>query len=109
MADESRNERLRNISVEQINDTYRRGYIVAGSRNQILRDKAHAELEGLVGDKGYARSILEETVKEVQKGWDNLKEATLRVPDNTKPGAELYYLGLAVWGQIQMLSSVFTA
>src|SRR5574342_194772 len=115
MTPQQRKERLLATSVEDIQDTYQKGYITALDRNKILREKATVGLEKTLEDKGYLGAIYAESIKNLQAGWDNLKEAATRTPTQGHSGQalnvknELYYVGLAMWGQIQMLTSVINA
>ena len=103
-----RQKKLRAISVDDIQDTYARGYMTALDKNKLIREKAHAAVAGSLEENGYLKAVLERSVHHVQAGWDNMKEAIVRHPSNSVK-TEAYYAGLAVWGQIQMVSSVFSA
>lgn len=106
LADKQR--RLQEITVEDINDVYRSGKITAKQKNDLIREKAHATVAGTLEHDGYLMGIVSRTVEHLTHGWDNLKEALIRDPtDSVK--TEAYYAGLAVWGQIEMASSLFSA
>lgn len=113
MAELSRSEKFRKISVDDIEHTYRMGHITAYEKNQLLREKGHAELDGLLEEKGYLKGIFEQSIRNIQKGWDNVKEAIVRHPTegtiDERIKGEAYYAGLAVWGQLQMLTSISSA
>ena len=113
MAELSRYEKYRRMSVDDIEETYRMGYITAFQKNTLLREKTHAELDGLLEEKGPFKAIYERSIQNVQKGWDNLKEAIVRKPTEGTVGeqikGEAYHAGLAVWGQIQIVTAISSA
>src|SRR5512146_1226324 len=115
MPTSSRRDVLLASSTEQIERLYRRGQITALQKNTWLREKAGYELETAIADKGYLGAIWSQSIKNLQQGLDNLKEAATRTPTTGLGGADLnvkneaYYVGLAVWGQIQMLTSAMSA
>ncbi len=108
MATLTRVEKLLRFSAEDIEDRYRRGRLTAAQRNDLMRERARAELDRAIDDKGVMKTVVERTVHHVQKGWDNLKESIVRDPTN-EVKTELYYAGLTVWGGVQILSSIFNA
>src|SRR6516165_7830851 len=111
------------ISVDDINDTYRKGYITAAQRNQVLRDKATDTLENTIQNQGILKSYFTQTVKHVQAAWDDyVKMADEYVPaqagskqQNTIGGAAnetlqtLKNAGRVIWDQIGALTAPFTA
>ncbi len=103
-----RDKKLRAVSVDDINDVYRRGYVTAMDKNKLMREKAHNTVKGSLESNGYAMAVVERSIKHLTDGWENMKEAIVRHPTN-EVKTEAYYAGLAVWGQIQMVSSVFSA
>lgn len=109
----SRSEQLKAVSVEDINDTYKRGYLTALDRNKLLLEKAHQTVAGSLEEHGYLKAVLQQSIQHVQEGWDNLKESVVRQPTEGTVGeqikGEAYYAGLAVWGQMQVVFSVMNA
>jgi hypothetical protein len=103
-----RQKKIQALSVEDINETYKRGYMTALDKNKLMREKARATVAGSLESNGYAMAIVERSMKHVIDGWDNMKEAIVRQPTN-EVKTEAYYAGLAVWGQLQIVSSVFSA
>jgi hypothetical protein len=108
MAEPTRTERLERTTPEAIEEAYRRGYITAASRDKLLREKARTTVAGLLEEKGFFGAVFAQTMKNLQAGWDNLKEAAIREP-TSEARTELYFTGLAVWGEIQVLTSAFAA
>ncbi len=104
-----RKQLLREITPEDIEDTYRKGLSTAGERNDLMREKGRSVVADLLEEKGFLGAVVERTVKHVNDGWDNLKEAALRDPTGESPREALYFVGLAMWGEIQILASVFNA
>jgi len=101
-------QKIRAIRLEDIEDTYRKGYITAQDRNNLVREKARATVGQVLEDEGYFGAILKQTIQHLNDGWENLKESSIREPTGDVR-TELYYVGLAMWGQIQMLTSAFNA
>lgn len=108
MAEATTKDILKRTTPEQIADAYQKGKITAGSRNKILRAKARSTLEGTLEDEGMVKAILSRTLLHIQEGWENLKPSLTEVP-SASPGEEAKRLGLALWGEIQILGSIFTA
>lgn len=104
-----RKQLLREITPEDIEDTYRKGLSTAGERNDLMREKGRSVVAELLEEKGFLTAVMERTVKHVNDGWANLKEAALRDPTDETPREALYFVGLAMWGEIQILASVFNA
>ena len=112
-AEPSRAEKLRAVSAADIEDTYRRGYITAGDRNRVMREKAHATIEEALGEQGYLKAIFTQTLVHAQEGWDLFKaQATRERTDKGTPEAarqDIEAVAKAVWAQIQMLTAPFMA
>jgi len=104
-----RKELLRQTTPEEIEDTYRAGLTTAAERNDLMREKGRSVVADLLEEKGFLGAVMERTVKHVNDGWANLKEAALRDPTDETPREALYFVGLAMWGEIQILASVFNA
>ena len=105
---EERNVKLRAVSSNDIEEVYRKGYITAGDRNKLVHEKARATIGGLLEEEGFFKAIFSRTIQHIQDGWENLKESITREP-TMEVGTEAYNIGLALWGQIQILTSGFNA
>lgn len=99
---------LEDISVEDINQSYRDGYRSATDKNNLLRMKAELTVGQMLDQKGYLGAILERTVQHLNEGWDNLKEAATHDPSESTL-KNFKAAGQAFWGQIQMLTSLMNA
>lgn len=97
---------LRNVSADDIEDTYRRGYITTKQRNDLMRDKAKSVITSTLEKDGYFMAVYGAWIKEIQKGWDNF---TLEMGNDAKDHSFLRNVGLSIWGQIQMAMSPITA
>ena len=104
---ESKNPLLE-ISVEQINQRYKDHYITAAERNTLLRQKARAEVDKALGNDGFASAVLRKTIENVQEGWDNIKQGATDDP-NRGPVGDIKEAGRALWGTLQVVTSVFNA
>lgn len=100
--------KLKDITVDDIIDTYKQGYLPANAKNDLLRRKAESTLAEMVDDKGYLGAVLTRTIEHVQAGWDDLKSAAIR-PREEGVKDDIKAVGRAIWGQVQMLTSVFNA
>lgn len=100
--------RFKEVTVDDINATYRNGLITAAQKNDLLRRKAAVTLEETMGEKGFFGSILERTIKNAQDGWDNVVEAAQNDPTKSS-WQNIKAIGQASWGQIQILTSLFNA
>lgn len=128
MAEKTKDQNLDMITADDVVQMYKNKEISAADRNYILRQKGHRELTKLIEDKGYIQAILERTVKHANEGWDNIVKAaqhdttpTISNKENLKDKTqlasdvsadvkrELYYAGMAMWGQVQILTSIFSA
>lgn len=106
MAEATRQEKLKRITVEHIDGAYRAGQITAGDRNKLMREKAHSTVAGVLEEEGFVKAIFTQTIKHIQEGWDNLKSGLVVEPGKA-PGARE---GLtALWGSIQVLTSAVSA
>lgn len=108
MAEATRQEKLKRITVEQIDGSYRAGQITAGDRNKLVREKARTTVDGVLEEQGFVKAIFTQTVKHIQEGWENLKGAAVREQTGDIK-EELKQAGLAMWGQIQILTSAVNA
>jgi Sec-independent protein translocase protein TatA len=95
-------------SADDINATYRAGYITAAERNDKMRRLAGDQLANILLDQGYAKAMLHQTVKHIQEGWDNFVEATTAGQDKSV-GENFKNYGKAIWGEIQILTSAINA
>lgn len=110
----SRHVQLQKTSVEDITKAYTDGRITYAEKKQFLQEKAVQVNADAFGDSGYLHAVYRKTLEQIQKGMENLKEAATHdsgeggsVPINIRN--EAYYVGLAIWGQIQILNSIPTA
>ncbi|MGH9428511.1 MAG: hypothetical protein ACRD2L_19665, partial [Terriglobia bacterium] len=101
-------ENLKEMSPEQIEQVYRLGKVTVAQRNKMLRKKGQLTVDQLLDEHGYPRVVAERTWHHFQKGWENFVEAATREP-TLDPGTESYGALLAMWGQVQMLTSPLTA
>src|SRR3989304_613630 len=72
MAELTRAERLKRVTAENIENTYRRGYITAAHPNKLMREKAPSTVGGLLGGDGFFLAIWERTIQHLQEGWDQI-------------------------------------
>lgn len=99
---------LKDITADDINDTYKKGYIPASRKNELMRRKAESTVAELLDDKGYFNAIIERTIEHVQKGWDDFTQLD-HDPEKAGVGGELKSIGQRIWGEVQVLTSVFNA
>jgi hypothetical protein len=107
-----RNKELVAVPVDSINEAFARGYITAGQRNGIMREKAHAVVNEMIQEKGFFGAVLAKSLKHIQDGFDNIKDAVVReVPADKMEAfkADMMASGQAIWGQVQVLTGVFSA
>lgn len=107
-----RNKELVAVPVEKINEAFKRGYITAAQRNGIMREKAHAVTNEMIQEQGFFGAVLTKSIKHIQEGFDNIRDAVVReVPPDKMEAfkADMLASGQAIWGQIQVLTGIFTA
>lgn len=100
---------LKRLTVEQITDTYRKGYITAAQQNDILRRKAQVTMDTRLDEDGYAMTVFRTWIGEIQQGWDN---ATLSMGSDPQQAMEQGVIAgslQSMWGQIQILIAPFVA
>jgi hypothetical protein len=99
-----RQRKLQEATVDAINKKYYDGAINQRQRNALLIEKAHATTAGMLAKEGPVVAIYHKTIEHMVKGWDNILEAATR-------GDHLYVynVGLALWGQVQIVTSAFSA
>ena len=112
MAEATQKEKIRRLTTEQIQSTYRDGEINAAGRNKLMRMKAQDTLDGVLDAEGPIMAVWTQSVKNFQKGWDDFKDAATREDtgvedENLVP--TLKATALAMWGQVQMLLAIPTA
>lgn len=110
----SRHVQLQKTAVAEIEKAYTDGRLTYAEKKQFLQEKAVQVNADAFGDAGYLHAVYRKTLEEIQKGMENLKEAATHdqgeggsIPINIRN--EAYYIGLAVWGQVQILNSIPTA
>lgn len=102
-----RQKRIKNLTVEDIIDTYRNGYITAEKRNNLLREKAHLEIIKNIENKGPIVAFAESLIHHINLGFENLKNASAGQPITFT--GQLKQSALFLWGEVQIASSLFTA
>lgn len=110
---------MQQISVNDIEKKYTSGQITYAQRGELLRAKAIQVNADAFGDQGYMHAVYKKTLEQVEKGWENIKEAgTLDLgateditegPVSAHARNIAYAAGLNLWGQIQILNSIPTA
>lgn len=115
----SRHVQLQKTPVEEIERAYTLGQITYADKKSLLQEKAIQVNKDAFGDQGYLHAIYRKTLDEIQKGMENLKEAATMADTATSGGSDplqpihirntAYSIGLAIWGQIQILNSIPTA
>lgn len=98
----------RRPTADQLDAVYRDGYMTAGERNDKMRALARVQLSEAIGENGYIQTVLSQTAKHFNEGWENLSEAAANDPTRSV-GGNFYAAGLAFWGQVQMMTSIFNA
>lgn len=108
---QSRDEILAKVTTDDITKLYTGGHIDHGEYKSMLREKALYENRKAFGNEGYMMTFYHKTLEEVQKGWDKIKEAATHEQGADASAlkntwTEIYNVGLAVMGQIQILNSI---
>lgn len=112
---DDRTEVMRRTKVEDIEKSYTAGEINYNQRGSLLREKAIQVNADAFGDQGYMMAARKIFMKELNKGWENYKEAAAWEAEAGDQGGmqkmkdELYHAGLSLWGQIQMLNALPSA
>lgn len=66
---------LQDISVDEINATYKEGYLTKKARDDMIRRKAAEVLDNTIRDQGMVRTYYSEMIKHVQSNWDETVQA----------------------------------
>ena len=66
---------LQDISVDEINDTYKEGYLTKKARDDMIRRKAAEVLDNTIRDQGMVKTYFTEMIKHVQSNWDDTVQA----------------------------------
>ncbi len=93
---------------EQLVSAYKEGFMSARDFNDKMRRLAQANLDDLVKDEGVLKAIMVQTIKHLQEGWDNLKQASSGDPTESSI-QNLKNIGRAMWGQIQIATAPLNA
>lgn len=101
-------KKIEDVSVEQIIDTYKKGYITSAQKNNILRRKARSETEKVLGKDGIVAAIFSQSIKNIQDGWEDIKEGATSSPGDFSLDT-FKSAGQIMWGQIQVLTSAVNA
>src|SRR5678816_2653121 len=97
-----RDEILRRTPVSDIDKAYTAGQITYAQRGNILREKAILTNREAFGDQGYMMAMRKIFIKELNKGFENFKEAAAWEAEAGDQGGmqklkdELYYAGLSL-------------
>lgn len=105
----TRAKMLLDVSVDEINDEFKRGYITARQRNDIMREKAHAVVDEMISEKGFFGAVLEQSIGNIQKGWDQILESANDPNKSESVMSRIKAEGLALWGSVQVLTGVLSA
>src|SRR5690348_2446126 len=74
---------LADVSVDEINATYKAGYITAASRNEMIQRKAKEVLENDIRNQGMLKTYFTETVKHWGETWNEF----VKLVDDYKPAS----------------------
>lgn len=117
------NERLQSLrraSIEDARALYLSRDITRKQYDEFRKAKAEDEVSLMLSQNGYLSSIYLNTVRHIQKGWDNYVEAWNARAEASKPSTEgkpkdsnlkqsmgdLYNTGLQLWGMVQMAGAI---
>jgi len=112
MADDSQDEMIKRTTVNEITAAYTAMRLNYEEYQKLLQLKAISVNNEAYGDKGYMLAARKIMIKEIQKGWDNIKEAAAWEAEAGDQGGmqrlkdELWYAGLGLVGEIQILNAV---
>src|SRR5437660_4005195 len=109
MPDQTEHQMLDSITAEQIDAYWRAGGLTHGQHSVLMTKKAHRVIFKMLEDKGYLKATLEETVKHASEGWEKMKAGLRGRSETAGVPAQGASVGEVMWGQLQILTSVFSA
>jgi hypothetical protein len=102
----------KDITTDDIIESYKLGDITAGQKNNLLRKKAQANLAEQVDEAGLSGLpglMLKKTIEHAQEGWNEFIEIAGRETEGEGVGLKLKASGSAMLAQIKILTAPFTA
>src|SRR5437588_230213 len=109
MPDQTEDQMLDSITAEQIDAYWRAGGLTHGQHSVLMTKKAHRVIFKMLEDKGYLKATLEETMKHASEGWEKMKAGLRGRSETTGVPGQGASVGEVMWGQLQILTSVFSA
>src|ERR1043165_7404061 len=88
---------------EDINDTYRAGYITAAEKNAKMRRLAKDNLEDILTDSGMSwmmEAYWKQSLKHVQENWDHLVQIATTTDPTESSAKNLSNIAKAMWDQV---------